>query len=396
LTKAPTVVALIVAAGRGTRAQSARPKQYVPLAGAPVLAHTALAFLQHPEIDRVMIVLNRDDHALYTQEVAPLLAVSGTPVSTCIGGETRNISVKNGLLALENTGVSTVLIHDAARPLISAELISRVLARTVEGGAAAPALTLSDTLWRGRDAQVTGAADRTGLFRAQTPQGFDFASILSAHNRLTAPATDDVEVARRANLPVAIVAGDPDNIKITTPGDFARAARLIRQKTGSPMDIRSGNGFDVHAFCPGDHVTLCGVRISHRQGLLGHSDADVALHAITDAIYGALAEGDIGQWFPPGDPRWKGAESAVFLHHATTLSADKGYRINNVDCTIICESPKIGPHVDAMRDRLAGIMAVPRTRLSVKATTTERLGFAGRGEGIAALANVILIKSGEG
>jgi 2-C-methyl-D-erythritol 4-phosphate cytidylyltransferase/2-C-methyl-D-erythritol 2,4-cyclodiphosphate synthase len=229
---------------------------------------------------------------------------------------------------------------------------------------------------------------RDGLYRAQTPQGFHLAPLLAAHLAQQDDATDDVGVARAAGMDVTIVAGDESNIKITTPGDFARAARLM----GQDMDIRCGNGYDVHRFGPGDHVWLCGVKVPHGRSLQGHSDADVGMHAVTDAIYGALGRGDIGQHFPPSDPQWKGAESHIFLRHAVGLSQDAGYKISNVDCTLVCEYPKIGPHQGAMKAALAAIMGLAADRISVKATTSERLGFTGREEGIAALATVTLVK----
>jgi 2-C-methyl-D-erythritol 4-phosphate cytidylyltransferase/2-C-methyl-D-erythritol 2,4-cyclodiphosphate synthase len=235
---------------------------------------------------------------------------------------------------------------------------------------------------------VTGTQDRAGLYAAQTPQGFDFVAILAAHRAHEGDAPDDVAVARAAGLPVTITVGDPDNIKITHAGDFARAERIL----GAAMDIRTGTGFDVHRFGPGDHVMLCGVAVPHARGLQGHSDADVGLHALADAIYGALAEGDIGRHFPPSDPQWKGAESHVFLRHAVRLAAEKGFRINNIDVTLICETPKIGAHADAMRAAIAAITGVAPDRVSVKATTTERLGFTGRAEGIAAQTVVTLMK----
>ncbi len=234
----------------------------------------------------------------------------------------------------------------------------------------------------------TGTAPRDGLFRAQTPQGFDFAAILAAHRAHDGDAADDVEVARAAGIEVAIVPGEERNLKITTADDFARAETFL----GGPMDIRTGNGFDVHAFGPGDHVTLCGVRIPFETGLAGHSDADVGMHAVTDAIYGALAMGDIGRHFPPSDPQWKGAASHIFLTHAVDLAGTEGFRITHADVTLICEEPKIGPHAAEMQSEMARIMGIEAGRISVKATTSERLGFTGRGEGIAALATATLVR----
>ncbi|PJE33512.1 2-C-methyl-D-erythritol 2,4-cyclodiphosphate synthase, partial [Pseudooceanicola lipolyticus] len=252
---------------------------------------------------------------------------------------------------------------------------------------AAPALVVTDALWTGQDGLVSGTRDRAGLFRAQTPQGFRFDEIRAAHAAHPGGAADDVEVARAYGIDVAIVPGDPDNLKVTLPGDFTRAERILR----GAMTVRLGNGFDVHRFGPGDHVTLCGIAVPHGRGLQGHSDADVGMHAITDAIYGALAQGDIGQHFPPSDPQWKGAASEIFLRHAADLAREMGYRIGNIDCTLICEQPKIGPHSAAMRQALARIIGIEAGAVSVKATTSERLGFTGREEGIAAIATATLV-----
>ena len=376
-----TTAAIIVAAGRGLRAGGDLPKQWQMLAGQPVLAHSLAAFAGVAEVDRLVLVIHQDDRAR--------AEALGSGAALVIGGETRAASVRAALEALADSGVDRVLIHDGARPLVSAGLITRLLAALADAPAAAPALALTDALWRGALGVVTGTEDRAGLYRAQTPQAFRFEAILSAHRTHPGGAADDVAVARAAGLEVAIVDGSEDNLKITLPGDFARAERLIRERNG--MDIRIGNGFDVHAFCPGDHLWLCGVRLAHGRGLKGHSDADVGMHALTDAIYGALAEGDIGQHFPPSDPRWKGAASQIFLRHAMARVAARGYRLANADVTLLCEHPKIGPHAIAMREQLAGIMEVEMARISVKATTTERLGFTGREEGIAALASATLV-----
>jgi 2-C-methyl-D-erythritol 4-phosphate cytidylyltransferase/2-C-methyl-D-erythritol 2,4-cyclodiphosphate synthase len=246
---------------------------------------------------------------------------------------------------------------------------------------------VSDTLWYGADGLVDAVQDRAALYRAQTPQGFLLAPLLAAHRDSTGQETDDVAVARAAGLDVAIVPGDEDNIKITTPEDFDRAEKLMRAR----MDMRVGNGYDVHRFGPGDHVWLCGVQIPHTRGLQGHSDADVGMHAVTDAIYGALGKGDIGQHFPPSDPQWKGAASHIFLEHAVALAKSEGFNVNNVDCTLVCEHPKIGPHQDAMKAVMGAYMGLDSDRISVKATTSEKLGFTGREEGIAAIATVTLV-----
>ena len=373
-----TIAAIITAAGRGSRAGGDRPKQWRPLAGRSVLAHAVAPFLG---FDRVVVVLHPEDI------VEGLRELGGT-VTLVAGGESRAQSVRNALESLDGAGIAHVLIHDGARPLADAALIARVLSALEDGApAAAPALPVTDALWRGAEGRVTGTEDRAGLYRAQTPQGFAYPAILAAHRAHPGGAADDVEVARAAGLPVTIVEGAEDNIKITWPGDFARAARLLE----ADMDVRCGNGFDVHAFCPGDHVILCGVAVPHDRALLGHSDADVGMHALTDAIYGALAEGDIGRHFPPSDPQWKGAASEIFLAHAVRRAAERGFRVTAADVTLICERPKIGPHAAAMQAELARIMGIDPDRVSVKATTTERLGFPGREEGIAALATATLV-----
>ncbi len=369
--------AIIVAAGRGTRAGGDLPKQWQSLAGKPVLAHTIAAL--RPHVDVTVLVIHPDDQA----------RASGLGLPLVTGGATRAESVKNALVALQGQNIAKVLIHDGARPLVSARVIADVLAALDNHPGAAPALAVTDALWRGQTT-VDGTADRTGLWRAQTPQGFRFQPILAAHLAHPGGAADDVEVARDAGLTVAIVAGEDDNLKLTFPGDFARAEAILK---GRRMDIRMGNGFDVHAFTQGDHLWLCGVRLPHHKALLGHSDADVGMHALTDAIYGALAEGDIGVHFPPSDPQWKGAESHIFLRHAMGRVAARGFALTNCDVTLICERPKIGPHQGAMRTALAEIMGVAVDRISVKATTSERLGFTGREEGIAAMATATLVQA---
>lgn len=373
-----TTAAIIVAAGRGTRAGGDLPKQWQMLAGQPVVAHALQAFAGMPRV----LVIHPDD-------ATRAAAVAGDAM-VVHGGQSRSQSVRNALEALAGRGVTRVLIHDGARPLVSPGVIARVLAALDHSPAAAPALAVTDALWTGVQGHVTGTRDRTGLYRAQTPQGFHFDAILAAHRAHAGEAADDVEVARAAGLPVAIVAGEEDNLKLTFPGDFARAEAIVK---GRRMDIRLGNGFDVHAFCEGDHVWLCGVKVPHGRGLLGHSDADVGMHALTDAIYGALAMGDIGRHFPPSDPQWKGAESHIFLRHAIDLARAQGFRLANCDVTLICERPKIGPHAGAMQAALADIMGVEAGRVSVKATTSERLGFTGREEGIAAIATATLVSA---
>ena len=379
---------ILVAAGRGTRMGDGLAKQWRQLGGRPVVAQTIAAF-RAAGLSRFVLVILPDD--------AEHAATLGLPV--VFGGETRTQSVRAALERLASDPPATVLIHDAARPLVEPPLIQAVIAALGDHLAAAPAVPVTDALWRGADGFVTGTQNRDGLFRAQTPQGFRFAPILEAHRAYVGDAADDVAIARAAGLDVWITSGSEDNLKLTYPVDFERAERIMNKHLtpksqtikGHAMDIRTGNGFDVHAFTEGDHLWLCGVRIDHERGLLGHSDADVGMHALTDALYGALAEGDIGRHFPPSDPRWKGAESHVFLTHAAELVRDRGYAISNVDVTLICERPKVGPHATAMRARLAEIMGIAADRVSVKATTSERLGFTGREEGIAALATATLV-----
>lgn len=371
---------IIVAAGRGSRVGGEVPKQWLPLAGKPVLAHTLAAFAGM----QVVLVIHPDDRSRAETLGVPLVE----------GGATRDASVLAGLQALDGKGVEAVLIHDGARPLVSRALTLRLVAALETHQGAAPALPVADALWRGADGFVAGTVDRAGLWRAQTPQAFRFAPILAAHRAHPGGALDDVEVARAAGLDVAIVEGEESNLKLTWPGDFARAEAILKGRAMAVRpEIRLGNGYDVHAFCEGDHVWLCGVKVPHVRGLLGHSDADVGMHALTDAIYGALAEGDIGRHFPPSDPQWKGAASQIFLAHAIGLARSRGYELGNCDVTLVCERPKIGPHALAMQAELTRIMGVDAGRVSVKATTSERLGFTGREEGIAAIATATLVKT---
>jgi 2-C-methyl-D-erythritol 4-phosphate cytidylyltransferase/2-C-methyl-D-erythritol 2,4-cyclodiphosphate synthase len=374
-----TTAALIVAAGRGTRAGGPLPKQWRSVAGHPVARWTLRAFAH---LDRVVMVIHPNDRTLAEA------AAEGLDVTLVEGADTRAGSVLRGLQALADDPPDLVLIHDVARPCVSAGCIAAVIQALAHSPGAAPALPVTDALWTGAEGRVTGTSDRAGLFRAQTPQGFRFGPILAAHRAHPGSAADDVEVARAAGLDVAIVPGEERNLKITGPQDFARAAELLEPQ----MDIRLGNGFDVHAFEEGDHVILCGVRVPHDRALKGHSDADVGMHAVTDALYGALAMGDIGRHFPPSDPQWKGAASHIFLRHACDLVRTKGFEISNVDVTLICERPKIGPHAEAMMREMSEIMQISPDRVSVKATTSERLGFTGREEGIAAIATATLVK----
>lgn len=377
------VAGLIVAAGRGKRAGGGIPKQYRDLNGQTVLRRSVLALLAHADVEAVQVVIHSDDVNEYETSVN---GISGL-LPVCIGGDERHDSVLAGLNALKRFAPDMVLIHDAARPLLSVNIIEEVVNALETHAGAFPALPVVDALWRGDDTIETPEA-REGLWRAQTPQGFRFDDILAAHERLTIPALDDVAVAHDAGLSVAITQGAEDNFKITNPEDFARAERILKDD----MDIRTGNGFDVHKFGEGDHVTLCGIDIPHTHGLIGHSDADVAMHTVTDAIFGALCEGDIGQWFPPSEMQWKGAASDIFLAKAVERTAARGFTITHIDCTIICEMPKIGPHALTMRERMAQIIGIDTDRVSVKATTSEQLGFTGRGEGIAATATATLVK----
>ena len=387
-----TTAAVIVAAGRGRRAGGGLPKQWRDLGGRAVLAWSLDTFRAAPEIGPIVLVLHPDDMGLAAGYAAH------PDVTVVAGGASRDASVRAGLEALEGSGANRVLIHDGARPLVSPRLIARVVAALETSPGAAPALPLTDALWRAEGGRVAEPVPRAGLWRAQTPQGFRYPAILEAHRAHPGGAADDVEVARVAGLPVAIVEGEERNLKITTEGDFARAGMYLAEGAGAghgrqAMDMRSGNGFDVHAFRAGDAVTLCGVTIPHSRALAGHSDADVGMHALSDAIYGALAEGDIGRHFPPSDPRWKGADSRIFLDHAAGRMRARGYALASADVTLICEEPKIGPHAGAMAERLADILGCDAGRVSVKATTSEGLGFTGRGEGIAALATVMLVRA---
>jgi 2-C-methyl-D-erythritol 4-phosphate cytidylyltransferase/2-C-methyl-D-erythritol 2,4-cyclodiphosphate synthase len=371
-------VALIVAAGRGHRAGGGLPKQYRPLAGQSLLYRSCAAFLNHPRVDAVGAVIHPDDADIYAESTAGLELLP--PVH---GGTTRQDSCRNGLESLTDLLPERVLIHDAARPFVDKATIDRVLDALADGPAAVAAIAVTDTLKKAASNMlIAGTVQREGLWRAQTPQGFRYAEILEAHRKLaTLSLTDDAAVAEAAGLAVALAPGSEDNFKLTTEDDFARAERML-----GAGDIRVGSGFDVHRFDEGNTVMLCGIEIKYDKSLAGHSDADVALHAITDALLGAIGEGDIGSHFPPGDPQWRSADSALFLRHAVELVGRRGGEVRHLDVTLICEGPKIGPHRDAMRTRVAAIAGVGVERVSVKATTTEGLGFTGRGEGIAAQA----------
>lgn len=374
---------LILAGGSGSRVGADIPKQYLTIGGVPIIRRTVEIFLSHPAVDTVRVVIGVADAELCKSALAGLDIPDPVP-----GGATRQESGRRGLEALENENPDLVLIHDAARPFVDHATLDRVLAALDDAAAVLPAVPVADTLKRGTGSPPVVAAtfDRRDIWRAQTPQGFRFAEILSAHRAAAGhEMTDDTAIAEHAGLAVSLVHGNEDNFKITTQEDLERAERMTQAMTG---ETRIGNGFDVHAFGEGNAVILCGIEIPHERALEGHSDADVALHAITDALLGAIAEGDIGSHFPPSDPQWRGAPSRVFLEHAAGLIAEKGGTIGNIDLTIICEAPKVGPHRDAMRHALSEILDIGTDRISVKATTTEKLGFTGRGEGIAAQAAV--------
>jgi len=371
-------IALIVACGRGQRFGGGLPKQYCRLAGRPLLRHGLDAFARHPRIGAVRAVIHPDDRGLYDETAEGLDLLD--PVC---GGMTRQESVRLGLESLEGNPPENVLIHDGVRPLIDGALIDRVLDALADRPAALPVVPETDTLKRVRDDRVEATLDRSGLFRAQTPQGFRYAEILAAHRRHPDDAmTDDAALAEASGLTVAAVAGDERNIKVTTPSDLERAEGIL----AGALRPRTGLGFDVHRLVPGDGVRLLGVEVPCPLRLVGHSDADVGLHAATDALLGALCAGDIGTHFPPSEARWAGADSAIFLDHARDLVTQAGGRIDHVDVTLICERPRIGPQRAAMVASLAGLLGIPAARVSVKATTTEGLGFTGRGEGIAAQA----------
>ncbi|TAD91918.1 MAG: bifunctional 2-C-methyl-D-erythritol 4-phosphate cytidylyltransferase/2-C-methyl-D-erythritol 2,4-cyclodiphosphate synthase [Alphaproteobacteria bacterium] len=370
--------ALIVAGGSGSRAGGEVPKQYQRLGGVPVLRRTVLALAQCPGIDVIQVVIRPQDRALYEEAVKGLALPDPVP-----GGHERQDSVRAGLEALAALAPERVLIHDAARPFVDGGTIARVVAALSASAGALPTLPVVDALWRVEGGCVTSAVDRTGLARAQTPQGFQFAEILAAHRKAAGQALpDDVSVLALTGATVQAVPGHAANIKLTTAADMAEAERRLLREG----EVRVATGFDVHRFGPGDHVMLCGVAVPHDAGLDGHSDADVALHALTDALLGTIAAGDIGQHFPPSDPRWRGADSARFLCHAADLITARGGVIAHVDLTIIGERPKVSPHRAAMVQRLAGLLGLAPSRVSVKATTTEQLGFTGRREGLAAQA----------
>lgn len=374
-----SICALIMAAGRGQRTGVSIPKQYWQIRGKPILSYTLTPFLSHPSIDQVRVVIHPEDATLYAQMVAgPGL---DPPV---MGGASRQESVRLGLESLTQTAPEIVLIHDAARPFADIHIIDAVITALNMADGAIAAIELTDTVKYVKNQYVNNTISREGLWRALTPQAFRYQKILDAHRKMAGrELTDDAAVAEQAGLRVRLVKSSDENFKITTAEDIVRAESKL---AGAFMCTRFGQGYDVHRFESGNSVILCGVEIPHDRKLAGHSDADVAMHALTDAILGAIAQGDIGQHFPPSDPQWKGADSARFLEHAGNLVRKLGGELINLDLTIICEAPRIGPHRERMQNNIARILSLPAGRVSVKATTTEGLGFTGRREGIAAQA----------
>jgi len=381
------VAAVVVAAGQGLRAGGEIPKQFRRIAGETLLERSLSAFAEAPDVTFVQPVIRPDDVALVRRLTRGMNVLE--PVA---GGATRQASVRAGLEALVSCTPDIVLVHDAARPFASASLITRAIEAAEKTGAAIPALPVTDTVKRIDNAgTIEATLDRNSIRLVQTPQAFAFPVLFDAHRRALAQGrddfTDDAALAEWAGIKVSVFAGEPGNIKFTTPEDFARAEAIQSAGLG---DVRTGSGLDVHAFGPGDHVTLGGIRIPHAQALTGHSDADVALHALTDAILGALADGDIGAHFPPSDPQWRGASSDRFLTFAVERVRARGGRIAHLDLTIVCEAPRIGEHRDRMRANIANLAGIGIARVGVKATTSEKLGFTGRGEGIAAYATATI------
>lgn len=392
--RATPVAALICAAGSGLRAGAGAPKQFRDLGGRSILARAAQAFLDHGRIDRLLIVIGSDQRSAYDEALGDLTRHPKL-APPAIGGASRQTSVKAGLDALGAKAPDIVLVHDAARPFVSAALISRAIAAAAEHGAAVPGRPVTDTICAAADGARGETLDRSKLSALQTPQSFRYADLVAAHERAAREGrddfTDDGALVAWNGGRVALFEGEARNVKLTTPDQFdEEAIRRAGLEFLARGDVRTGSGFDVHAFADGDHVTLGGIKVPHPFGLSGHSDADVVLHALTDAILGALGDGDIGAHFPPSDPQWKGQDSALFLRDAADRVRAAGGVVAHLDVTVIGEAPKVGPHREAMRARIAEIAGVPVGRVGVKATTTERLGFAGRREGLAALASATI------
>jgi 2-C-methyl-D-erythritol 4-phosphate cytidylyltransferase / 2-C-methyl-D-erythritol 2,4-cyclodiphosphate synthase len=395
LPDAPRFGILIVAAGRGERAgiHPNGPKQYRLIGGVPVITHSVRKFAAWKHTARIVVAIHTDDEDLYAGCKAAF--PSGPAIETVLGGATRQASVLNGLEALESSGISHVMIHDAVRPFFTLEMLDAIYAAHAEGEKAVlPVTPVADTLKRATETlYIETTVPRAGLFAAQTPQSFEYPMILAGHRAAAAAGltefTDDAAIAEWQHIPVKLVEGDRENIKLTLKRDIELAdEKLMRNHL---PDVRTGNGYDVHQLEPGDGVTLCGVNIPHDQRLKGHSDADVALHALTDALLATCGAGDIGDHFPPSDPQWKGAASRIFLEYAARIVREHGGTIMNADVSLIAEAPKIGPHRESMRKMLAEMLDLELERCSVKATTNEKIGFVGRGEGIAAIATATVV-----
>ena len=379
------VAAIVVAAGRGERAGGGVPKQYRTLAGVPIIRQSVENMVRVSTIRAIQPVVHRDDEVLFRT------ALSGIDILPPVfGGATRQASVLAGLEALASRKPDVVLVHDAARPFVSPALIERAIAAG-EKGAAVPALPITDTVKSVENDVVTSTLDRNALRTIQTPQAFRFDFLLDAHRKAAGAGRhdfpDDASLAEWAGMRVSVFAGDPGNIKLTTREDFIRAEAEAMAKLG---DVRVGSGYDVHVFGDGDHIMLGGVKIPHTRGVVGHSDADVALHALVDAILGALADADIGVHFPPSDPKWRGASSDRFLKFAVERVKARGGMIAHLDVTVVCEAPRVGPHRDAIRARIAEIAGISPDRVAIKATTSEKMGFTGRGEGLTASATATI------
>ena len=375
---------IIVAAGKGTRVGGPLPKQYQEINGTPILALTINRFITMSEIQKIIVVINKEHQEYFNNIILPFIKGE---VELAFGGRLRQDSVFQGLKLLPSNEL--VLIHDGARPFVNRNLIKTIIEQTRKHGASAPGLKITDTTWKVENSLVSSGIDRTNLYYAQTPQGFYKKDIIAFYDQKDETKTDDVGLAIKNGLRVQFVEGDENNKKITTMND------ILDNNTGqnSLTDFRTGIGYDVHAFDKGKAIILCGIKIPYEYSLMGHSDADVSMHAITDALYGAIAEGDIGTWFPPNEPKWKNKNSEIFLTHSKNLLNNRGFKISNIDCTIVCEEPKINPHVAEMRENIARILDIERQRVSIKATTSEKLGFIGRQEGIATHAIATVIKN---
>ena len=378
-----SITAIIVAAGRGTRAGNGIPKQYRKIGKKSILHHTINSLLAHNKINNILCVIHEDDITLFADIASKINNIRLS--KAILGGETRSESVFNGL---KSASSDYVLIHDGARPCLPISALNRLIDGLEKNDACFLGLPVVDTLWSVSNTKITENIPRETVWKAQTPQAFKLSKIYNAYKNTNQTSTDDVGIAHAAGIKVTPIIGSEKNIKITNPEDF----NLAEQYIGNKMDIRVGNGFDVHALGIGSYIILNGIKIPHTKSMIGHSDADVAMHAITDAIFGGLCEGDIGQWFPPTDKTWENASSDIFLKKAVKLCEEQNYSINHIDCTIICETPKIGPHAEKMRENIAKITNISISKISIKATTTEQLGFTGRNEGIAAQATATLIK----